>query len=147
MGKVGTASVMILVAAASAVTTAVVYRPDQAAGPEQPGKPTSWAEWCGLSESDRAAQLQLYRTIAQRPDAEEVWRRARRFAALSDAERKRLGTVYAAMREVLDRLPSSRQAALRSLPEAARADAVYQILQTEGPERLTQLRQRLGARP
>ena len=147
MGRIGIASVLTLVVAASAVITALVCRPSRPVSREKLVRPTSWEEWYALSEADRAGWIQLYRTIAQRPDAEEVWGRTRRFAGLPDGEKQRLGALYAVLYEVLESLPAPRQAALRSLPETARADAVYKILEAERPGRLAELRQRLGLQP
>jgi hypothetical protein len=147
MGRIGTASVLSLVVAASAVTTALVYRPGRSGSGEKPVRPTSWEEWYALSEADRTTWIELYRTISRRPDSEEVWGRARRFAGLPDGEKQRLGALYAVLREVLEGLPAPRRAALRSLPETARADAVYKILETEMPGRLAELRGRPGSKP
>ena len=147
MIRIGEVGVLTLVTAASAVVTAYLYRPRQPGSDEKLARSPAWESWYALPEPDRATWLQLYRSIAQRPDAEDVWSRARRFARLPDAEQRRMGTLYQALRDVLDSLPTHRQLSLRSLPEAARAEAVYRILETEMPERLSQLRRRLGSNP
>lgn len=142
-------SVILSLAALAAgfgAATAVVYRPEQRGAREEPPRPAGRERWDAMSKAARSALLERYQTIARRPDAGEVWRRAKRFAALPAAEQKQLRSLHAVMQEVLAKLPASRRLALLGLPERARAEAVYRLLESESPEKLAELRRQLRGR-
>jgi hypothetical protein len=134
----------VTVAAASAAISAAAYRPDRQGDRYCAELSAPWRAWCTLTPAERLGHVLRYRLVVSRPDAREVLRRGRAFAALPLMEQETLRMLYGVCREVLDRLPATQRSSMQSLHERARAIAIYHVLKRDMLDRLAKLREELG---
>ena len=138
-----------LVAVLGAITaicagiTALLYEPQTAPPPVGASRDEAASPWDRLPEFERRALSLRYRAIAGRPDADDVFQRVREFADLPAAEQAQLRMLYRVLEDAIKDLPPARQRSLRSLHERARAEAVYRLLESQSPETIADLRNRL----
>ncbi|MFH1745540.1 MAG: hypothetical protein ABIG44_00700 [Planctomycetota bacterium] len=125
----------------SAILTVGLSRGDQATA-DPVGNGPAGAGWFALPQSEQLAYIRQYQRIVRGSDASVVFKRARLFTKLSPADQERLRALHVRLRQVLDNLPVSRQLALSSLHERARAEELYRLLRAEAPEIIAEFHQR-----
>jgi hypothetical protein len=134
---------LAIVVGSAAALAALLYHPAPPPLAEQPHA-QALARWNALPETERGWYLQCYQALVERPDVAEVRLRARTFAALSTVEQDRLGSVQSFLQDWLERLPAPRRLALLALHERARAEAIFHVLETDSPQAIRELRERLS---
>lgn len=127
------------VALLAALLSAGLYHPAPPSGQPRADM-RARQRWDELTAAEQRGLVQLYRTVASRPDAGDMFERARRFAALPPSGQARLRELHDVLGAVLARLPADRRRALLLLHERARAEELYRLLAAEQPQVLARLR-------
>jgi hypothetical protein len=140
MSRPAFALVLALVALAAGLATARLFRPAPAAGEPARSDGLAQQRWRALRPAEQLALRRLYGALASRPDAAEMFQRARRFAALPEPGQLRLRELQQVLSSVLARLPPGRRRELLLLHERARAEKLYHLLEAEQPQVLARLR-------
>lgn len=103
--------------------------------------------WRNLDQEQQQAYIAQHAALVRQPDGAAILRRAQTFAELSARERDYLHQAHELMREALARMTVADRAWLRSLPERARAEAIYRVAAAQLPNELAELRAVLDAGP
>lgn len=101
---------------------------------------TAWERWLALSGEERQLCVRQYEELIRRPDADAVLRNVREFAQLPADGQRRLREALVLLRETVARQPPGRRRELLTTVGATRAFLVYQVLMTEEPQRVAELR-------
>ncbi|MGE0482406.1 MAG: hypothetical protein AB7Q17_18255 [Phycisphaerae bacterium] len=107
-----------------------------------PGADASpWGRWRRLTTEHRRALVERYREVSQRADAHAIFARARRFAELSERERRVLSRLNELRGQVVRETSPTHRRQLLAMSPAAQAAELHRILAAMDPSPLTRLGQ------